>query len=514
MAQTVQTSPATSSRTHAPAVSWVRGVLPGLSIAVITLTIVEAAVLTGVIAGGTADLSIGAGLGLGAQLWLLSLGVPLEVSVSPVEGAAPQHGMISLAPLGLSLLTAIFAFWAGSRLARRAPQGAGLAGVIATIALTHALIAAGVAAAAEHAVVQANPLHAVAMGGIIVVLAAAIGALIGGGSPAALVGATLVHKAHKAGQSMRWAGSYLWAILKAAIVAVLSGIGLGALVLVVALVVGWQGIIATQQQLGSDAAADTVFMVLHLALLPNFVVWALAWVSGAGFYVGESALVSPAGSSVHTLPLLPIFGALPPHNAPEIFAVAPGLVVLCGLVAGWWFIREGENHLGEWIAIRIPWRVISAPITIVITGLLVGVVSAVLVAGLVTLASGSLGVGRLNIVGPLAWETSVTIGVEIAIGAAIGVAIGPWIEMGAAVRGTEAIEQTPIAITPVDKNGTQSRGGLERDREAKRRATIEARRQRRIENIELKKQKRHMAAEKRRKRRKAARDKVTSPGNR
>lgn len=404
--------------------------IPGVSIAIVTLALVEAVVLLAVVAGGFAELSTPAGLGLGAQLWLLSLGVPLNVAVSPLDGMPPATGVVSLVPLGLSLATAAMAFLAGSRLARRAPAGAGLAAVVLTTAATHALIATGVAVLSASAAVQAPPLLALAFGGVIVLLATAAGALVGEGTPAALVGARLVSRARKTGQDMRWAGSYLWSVLRAGVVATVAAIGVGALLLAVALVVGWQQVVTIQQQLGSGVAGDTVFLILHLALLPNFLVWSLAWGSGAGFYLGDAALVSPAGTNVETLPLLPVFGALPPQEGPVFLAAAPALVVVCGILAGWWFVREGENHLGEWIAIRIPWRVISAPVVVLVSGILIGAVTGLLVAGLAAAAGGSLGLGRMNLVGPSVWETAAVIGLEVAVGAAIGTAVAPWVEQG------------------------------------------------------------------------------------
>ena len=28
--------------------------------------------------------------------------------------------------------------------------------------------------------------------------------------------------------------------------------------------------------------------------------------------------------------------------------------VLAGVLAGWWFLREGENHFDEWLSIKVP----------------------------------------------------------------------------------------------------------------------------------------------------------------
>lgn len=540
-----------------PHVAWGKGVVPGVLIALGSLTVVELVVLLSVIAGGFADLGWVPGLGLGGQLWLLSLGVPLDVSVAPLEGAGPVAQTVTLAPLGLSLLTASMAFLAGARMARRAPSGAGLAGVVLTTAVVHAAVAALVAAVTASGAAAASPWSAVAFGGLIVLAFTAAGALVAGGTPAALVGARAVETARQAGQDMRWAGSYLWAVLRAAWVAMVAAVAVGALVLAFALTLGWQQVIAIQQQLGSDAAGDTVFAVLHVALLPNFLVWALSWASGAGFYLGEGSLVSPAGTNAETIPLLPILGALPPQDAPTVLAAAPVLVVLCGLLAGWWFVREGENHLGEWIAIRIPWRVVSAPVVVVVSGLVIGAATAVLTAALAGLASGSLGLGRLSLVGPQTWEMALAVGIEVAVGAAVGVAVAPWVEQGRTLAATGVNSAPPADVSPrvteaphepaastietpallemgpttgeegrpdpttADGGPEESRGGStatakgkskvsrgarERDREAKRREDIARKQQERSLQADRKAQKRYAAAEKRRARRKAARD--------
>lgn len=433
-----------------PRVAWTKGIAPGVSTAVAVLAVVEIVVFLAVMAGGFADLSLGSGLALGAQLWLLSLGVPLDVAVSPLQGAEAVSGTVSMLPMGLGLLTAGVAFGMGHRLARRAPEGAGLAAAVFTTAVTHAVIATVVAVVTASGVVRASPWAALAFGGLIVLVATAAGALVGGGTPAALVGKRAVQRARKAGQDMRWAGAYLWAVLRAATVATVAGIGVGALMVVVALAFGWQQVITIQQQLGPDAVGDTVFTVLHLTLLPNFLIWALAWSSGAGFALGEGSLVSPAGTQAEVVPLLPILGALPPQEASPVLAAAPALVVLCGLLAGWWFVREGENHLGEWIAIRIPWRPVSAPVVVIVTGVFIGAVTTLFIAILAAVASGSLGIGRMTVVGPHVWETALTVGVEVAIGAAIGTAVAPWVEQGRSVTAygsSSAAQQRPTRGT-------------------------------------------------------------------
>ena len=51
--------------------------------------------------------------------------------------------------------------------------------------------------------------------------------------------------------------------------------------------------------------------VAELAYLPNLVVWALAWLTGAGFAVGAGTHFAPDDVVGGALPAVPMLGALP-----------------------------------------------------------------------------------------------------------------------------------------------------------------------------------------------------------
>ena len=63
--------------------------------------------------------------------------------------------------------------------------------------------------------VTAELLWAALIGGWVVCLFIAIGAMVEDGSAAALVGRRAVARAHRMRQDYRWAGSYFWALLRA-----------------------------------------------------------------------------------------------------------------------------------------------------------------------------------------------------------------------------------------------------------------------------------------------------------
>ena len=70
--------------------------------------------------------------------------------------------------------------------------------------------------------------------------------------------------------------------------------------------------------------------VAELAYVPNLVVWALAWLTGAGFAVGAGTQFAPDGVVGGALPAVPMLGALP---SADVVGPATSLVPLV-LVGG------------------------------------------------------------------------------------------------------------------------------------------------------------------------------------
>lgn len=522
-----------AERSPALSVPWHRGLLPGVGIAVALLAAIQAALVLSTVAGGFEDLPVSTAAGLGGQLWLLSLGVPVDVQLAPAAGLASSPGAVSLMPLGLTALTAAVSFAAGRRMARRAPVGARLTEAVATAAAAHAIVAAIVAAVCSTAASSAAPLAGLLLGGWVVLLSVAAGALVGDGTATALVGAPIVARARQVGQAGRWAGSYIWAVLRAGALGVVAAVLVGCVALLTAIITGWQPILEAHRALGSDVAGDTALALLHLALLPNLILWAVAWATGAGFSIGEVTSITPAGTETGPLPLLPVLAALPGSEPSTALLAAPALLVLAGFAAGWWFVREGENHLGEWIAIRIPWRLVSAPVAALVSGLLIGAVAGALMLILAGFSAGSLGIGRLTLIGPDPWRTGLLLAAEIGLGVILATMLGPWLDSRRAVRAAPAqrtggstregsaeadddelwVQDQPAPAQPPAPSAarsaaqtTASSAQAEREREARRRREISLRRRERAAAAERKQQRRDTADERRRRRRKAVRD--------
>jgi hypothetical protein len=132
-------------------------------------------------------------------------------------------------------------------------------------------------------------------------------------------------------------------------------------------------------------------------------------------------------TTVGPLPSLPVLGALPTG---ELSFGLAGLMlpVMAGVLAGWWFVREGENHFDEWLAIKVRARWFTATVSTLCLGVLIGAATGGCAALAAWLTNGSLGIGRLVDIGADPWWTALWVAAEVAVGVVIGAAAGPWLE--------------------------------------------------------------------------------------
>ncbi|WP_233542867.1 cell division protein PerM [Kocuria tytonis] len=403
-----------------------QGVVELLVVAVVGLVL--GAVLLGAVwaAGGFATLGAGGSLHLAGQVWLLAHGAP--VTIGSVAGLRLDGGgTVTLVPLGLSLIPFGLAVIAGRRIARACWRGQFLLPFFAGM-VGYGLFAALVALLSRTDQVSVDPARAA----LHALVPAGLGALVGGWSVsrslAAVLGADAASWLQRTSQYSRWAGSYVWAVIRAGFLAAVAAIGAGALLLAVTLAWHWDRVVTVYQDLGTGAAGDTALTTLQLGFLPNMILWALAWATGAGFSLGAGTVTSPFASTLGPLPQFPALAALPTGDP---WSLAPGVLVLpvlAGLLAGWWFCREGENHLDDWMAIRLPLRWFTFLLSTLLTVVFIAAVGSGLVALVTWLSHGSLGIGRLTDIGPHAWQVFPWLGAELAVGAALGYVLGPWLE--------------------------------------------------------------------------------------
>ena len=416
---------------------WLQGALETGQAAIISALVVMAPVVAVWLTGGFRNDGVDVLARLAGQAWLLVHGVPLELTAAGSDAAArPGSALLTLIPLGLTLIPFFLAWRAGQRLARASY----------TDQLWQALLGSWVVYAAFGAAtgfvcrtpdVVVNLWHAMLVPLVPYAVGMVIGARREAGSWSRLIGVDAVDWISRTSQHSRWAGSYLASAAKAGFVGVLSALSLASGLLAVDLFIHWNLVVSVYEGLDAGATGGAILTIAQLGFLPNLAIFALAWVSGPGFAMGVGSQVGPLGTAVGPLPSIPVLAAIPSGPLDYAF-VALVVPVLAGALAGWWFLREGENHFDEWLSIKIRARWFTASVSTLALGVLVGLSAGLLAMGLAWLSRGSGGIGRLTEIGPDPLWTGVWLAAEVGIGVVIGYAAGPWLERERAPKDVDA----------------------------------------------------------------------------
>lgn len=355
---------------------------------------------------------------VGADGWLLAHGSGLDILTS--SGRVP----LTLIPLGLSALCVAvcfrFARWAAQSsrveddttlLAGQLLFSAGYAGAV----LITALIASAPAA---------QPHLAAAVGGALVT------SLVGG-VPGLLVGS---------GRAGAWAARLPESVTMAARMA-----GATALVMVaasaalVAVRVFWHlGTAAnTLSMLHVDTGGGLLAIVVVAALTPNAALLASSYLLGPGFAIGTATAVSPSTVAVGPLPAFPLFAALPQPGPtpwwPILLLAVPVLAAAVGVVA---VLRRHSVGRYADAAVR---------------GLAGGAGAALLTTGLVALAGGSVGPGRMAHVGAPGWQVLGSALVAMSVGGVLAGLASTWWSrrrrLGTAALGADPDDEPTVKLS-------------------------------------------------------------------
>lgn len=418
----------------------------------------------------------------GVAVWQLGNLVPLHVNLpadylaaTGIDPAAASF-TLSLAPLAFAAFTAIFAARSGVRASR---ADAWITGVV-TATVVFGALTAGAALTSRNDIVTPALWQAILFPVLVFAVPALVGAVVAewreaGGGVIARVRDRVEADRHG------WA-DVPGLIARGAAVVVVGLIGVGAAIAAVAVFARAGQIVALYQAGNVDAIGAIVLTVAQLAYAPTLAVWGSAFAAGPGFLVGDGASVSPAGTQVGVIPGIPALGAIPESTTPWLLLLALAPVAL-GVFAGWIArsrlvgVRSPQRDDGEGM-LPTPSRLSAgasagalgrvgtwpaaspgddatrhdAARTTVLEGLLaaspepspapaseedarawthdpavprlviavgIAVVSAALAALLAVVASGSLGPGRLAIVGPEPGPVALAVGAEVLLGAAI-----------------------------------------------------------------------------------------------
>lgn len=339
-----------------------------------------------------------------ASLWLLGHGVNLEVTLSEDWlGAlglvsADESFVVSLPLLGIGLLTLWLSKEAGMRLGgNQMPEVSGMFTVLIVAAL-----AAGIALSLED-VVHADALAAATWVGLVTLAGVAYGIFRSNrySSP-------IPDESEVSPKSFRGLLTLLAPSLRVTGAALLVTIGISSLAIAGLLLWNSITVITLYESLHAGLLGGTILTLLQLALLPNMILWGLAWFSGPGFSIGTGTQISPIATELGPIPALPLFGALP--GDPGVWGFLGLLVPLtAGFIAGF----AARNSLPEQ---RVTGSELGAKF---LRLALVAAVSAVAVAALMAAASGGLGPGRMAQIGADPWPIALCFAGLTAVGYAV-----------------------------------------------------------------------------------------------
>lgn len=207
----------------------------------------------------------------------------------------------------------------------------------------------------------------------------------------------------------------LRAVVSGAAVAVAGVVGAATLIVVLRLVLAvpragdlWAG-------LNPGAAGGLVLAIGCLLAIPTLVLWTVAVLIGPGFIVGTGSSVDLSGSSLGTLPGLPVLAGLPEPGAfSGLVVVLAAVPAVAAAGAGWFLVRSGRVDVSAGWAESLP--------LVAGAGALAGGV-----LGLAArLSAGSVGPGRMAEVGPTDLAGLLVAVPVMAVGAGIGAVLAHY----------------------------------------------------------------------------------------
>lgn len=143
--------------------------------------------------------------------------------------------------------------------------------------------------------------------------------------------------------------------------------------------------------------------ICTLAWLPNLCLWALSWLFGSGFSIGDLAAFSLWNDHASGLPALPVFAIFPPAVSNDVLRLCLiSIPLVCGFLVGivelFWskYFAIGAGKPSEPVTIG---RTIGQFLYPIVSFFLTSALMAVLMNILFVLSSGALGQHRLAKVG-------------------------------------------------------------------------------------------------------------------
>ncbi|MEY4989997.1 MAG: hypothetical protein RIS08_223 [Actinomycetota bacterium] len=342
--------------------------------------------------------------------FLLATGVPVEISAGKLLGFEFPDFAINVMPLGLTLLMALLVIRVGYRLSAASSIWPAWVGG----AVSFGLIGLGSSALVNSDAVYVGEweplvIPAVFFGGLLV-LSSTLGSryeMFEGAN-----GAEAKERIWIRSQFENLYAKLHWSLRSVLSPAARVGLGVvatmaavSAIMIALALGFGWIEVVRLYEGLRVSVLGGVMVTLGQLAILPNLIVYAMAWLAGPGFAIGLGSSVSPFASQLGPMPAFPVFAALPTGGFDRglLFALIPVLAAFVGTL----LVRKHVDQIRWEYATRF-----TASIALAGVSALIAASSAMLLAAM---ASGSLGPGRFELVGVNVFQFGLVIFIEVLI---------------------------------------------------------------------------------------------------
>jgi hypothetical protein len=344
------------------------------------------------------------------DIWLIGHGVDVVLTLDAATatglgfaGAADPF-TVTVAALGFALLTVLLGIRAGRRIAQTDFR---LFGELVSLAVFAAL-AFGLTASAGHPLAQPAFVQGIVYPTLVFALGLAIGTL-----RTPRPGMDAAARAIRAWVS-NWSittRDTLVAALRGGAAAALLVCAAGSVLVAILIFTSFAEIITLYEGLHAGALGGFVLTIAQIAFLPNLVLWGVSWLIGPGFAIGAGSSVSPLATSLGPIPAIPVFGALPAGDS--VFGYVGVLVpVIAGFLAGALLRSRAAS-----VTAQPRFSVLRT----ILTGVGMGVVGGAILGLLAAASAGSVGPGRLAVVGPDPWQVGLWAALEIGVAAVLGI---------------------------------------------------------------------------------------------
>lgn len=342
-----------------------------------------------------------------SRTWLSAHAVPIHFEATKIGSLKAPAYIVDFIPLGFSILIGWAMYSAGKKLSgEKHLASAWLGATIAYLATAVLLTSASITK-----LIYVIQWQGVFLPTLIFTVILILGSLVGepvlyeDSEPSALRD-RMRNFFIDAADRLPWAIKVLVGpALRAGTGVVAAMTAVSAIMISVLLAVNWIEIVKLYQSLQLTYLGTLTVSAGQIGVLPNLIAFGNSWLTGVGFSVGQGSIVSPLATELGPLPAIPMLAALPVSgdSVGVLFVLVPLLAAFLGTLLV-------KSHTAE-----LRFNYASAATAAISLGLAIGFVAAVEMWLLAEFASGSIGPGRMVLVGANPWLVAGVTFAEVSI---------------------------------------------------------------------------------------------------